>query len=248
MLLTDAQKNILKPTRKKEDVSSTFSIYKIFKEKQKVESWSNLFEGLKNLSLEKNTEWENLLKNLKLDIEKEAGIETEERYRNNKKINFDFKTDIKAGKLGETATKRLLYYLYGENFVYDCSETSLFQVADIDFISYNKKEKSLIGFEVKTDLAANRTGNIPFEISSNGTPGCLFRSASNFVIYVTAPCKEDENLHFYIINLKEWRNKIFDEDPQKRGIRFSHSMGEGAYGHLCAIRPLLEENIAFKLF
>ena len=106
-----------------------------------------------------------------------------------------------------------------------------------------------MNYEVKTDFQANNTGNIAYELTSNGNPGCLGRSAADYVAYITFATEQNPNTHFYMINLPEWRKLISNSNKDSKWIfRWNVPMGEGAVGHLFRIEGLLSAGVARQVY
>lgn len=168
---------------------------------------------------------------------------------NRKGKNYDFQRDIYDGKIGEDIAKIRLQKIYGEDCVQDCTDLKVLQTADVDFIAYSKSLKKLVAYEVKTDLQANNTGNLAFETTSNGNPGCLMRSAADYVIYITMGTNKNPITHYFEIDLNKWRNMILQSDADNNdAFRWNINMGEGAKGHLYKADFLVEQGIAKKLY
>lgn len=168
---------------------------------------------------------------------------------NRKGKNFNFKKDMIDAVLGEEATEKYLQDVYGKDNVQDVRNFKAYQNADVDYVAYDNEARKMMNYEVKTDFQANNTGNIAYELTSNGNPGCLGRSAADYVAYITFATEQNPNTHFYMINLPEWRKLISNSNKDSKWIfRWNAPMGEGAVGHLFRIEGLLSEGVARQVY
>lgn len=186
--------------------------------------------------------------------QKQAGLveQMNARFRdgvNRKGKNFNFKKDMIDAVLGEEATEKYLQDVYGKDNVQDVRNFKAYQNADVDYVAYDNEARKMMNYEVKTDFQANNTGNVAYELTSNGNPGCLGRSAADYVAYITFATEQNPNTHFYMINLPEWRKLISNSNKDSKWIfRWNAPMGEGAVGHLFRIEGLLSEGVARQVY
>ena len=168
---------------------------------------------------------------------------------NRKGKNFNFKKDMIDAVLGEEATEKYLQDVYGKDNVQDVRNFKTYQNADVGYVAYDNEARKMVNYEVKTDFQANNTGNVAYELTSNGNPGCLGRSAADYVAYITFATEQNPNTHFYMINLPEWRKLISNSNKDSKWIfRWNAPMGEGAVGHLFKIEGLLSEGVARQVY
>ena len=168
---------------------------------------------------------------------------------NRKGKNFNFKKDMIDAVLGEEATEKYLQDVYGKDNVQDVRNFKAYQNADVDYVAYDNEARKMVNYEVKTDFQANNTGNVAYELTSNGNPGCLGRSAADYVAYITFATEQNPNTHFYMINLPEWRKLISNSNKDSKWIfRWNAPMEEGAVGHLFRIEGLLSEGVARQVY
>ena len=145
---------------------------------------------------------------------------------NRKGKNFNFKKDMIDAVLGEEATEKYLHDVYGKDNVQDVRNFKAYQNADVDYVAYDNEARKMMNYEVKTDFQANNTGNVAYELTSNGNPGCLGRSAADYVAYITFATEQNPNTHFYMINLPEWRKLISNSNKDSKWIfRWNAPMG-----------------------
>lgn len=183
-----------------------------------------------------------------------------------KKTNF--KTDVEIyGPIGEISLKERLTEK-GKLFL-DTSNNPNFKMFDIDIIQISDNNiddiKCLnclrtglplsninaIGYEVKTDTVGFKSRNLVFELFSNSNPGCLARSAADYLYYVFL----DENnkiLEEYLLKMKTlryWLMCHFWEVNQVEYLK-SKSMRRNQDNTgilLVNVDKLLEEKICVKL-
>lgn len=168
---------------------------------------------------------------------------------NRKGKNFNFKKDMIDAVLGEEATEKYLQDVYGKDNVQDVRNFKAYQNADVDYVAYDNEARKMMNYEVKTDFQANNTGNVAYELTSNRNPGCLGRSAADYVAYITFATEQNPNTHFYMINLPEWRKLISNSNKDSKWIfRWNAPMGEGVVGHLFRIEGLLSEGVARQVY
>ena len=147
------------------------------------------------------------------------------------KENRSFKTDLEAGKNGENTIYKYLKNLPDTKDVEDISNTPRGIEDDIDFEVMSETETYTV--ELKTDLKAGRTGNLPFEKYSHGNPGCLWRTKADYVIFYLP----DKNQVLWI-DIKAWQ-----EYTAQKSESCMINMGEGARGFLDRISTLKSKGI-----
>lgn len=143
-----------------------------------------------------------------------------------------FEGSLISGNIGEDVAYNFLRHNAGIRTIYDVSKDKQYQEEDVDFIVITTDYK-LLKIEVKHDMKADRTGNICYELTSNGNIGCLARSQADYVFYITYK-------YIYIIQLNKWRNYI-----EKANLK-EINMGDGATGYLCNSNELVNEKIAIR--
>lgn len=138
-----------------------------------------------------------------------------------------FLSDIDFGEVGEMVTWNILTKLQNVSNIMDVRSDKRSQDDDIDFIvQYTNKQVYKI--EVKTDRMAHETGNIIYELTSNGNPGCMARSKADYFYYYIPGLKK-----IYVLNCKGLRD-FLDEHfyPEK-------NMGDGATGIVLPLKDIL---------
>lgn len=143
-------------------------------------------------------------------------------------MNEKFKNDIKRGETGEHLVWNLLNKYPKVRNVIDVRNDKRFQAEDVDFL-VETTDRQFRYVEVKTDYMAHRTGNIAFEISSSGNPGCLQRTKADEVFYYLP---ETNTVH--VLNVSKVRDYIDTYRLQER------PMGDSAIGYLIPIDRLCE--------
>jgi hypothetical protein len=93
---------------------------------------------------------------------------------------YNFRKDIKKGKLGETFIKNVLVY-FGFNFI-KFNDDNKYDL----LMSYNGKE---VKYEVKTDFLAE-TGNLFIEFECRGKDSGIHTSESDYYIFYFPTIKE----------------------------------------------------------
>ena len=111
----------------------------------------------------------------------------------------------------------------------DVSKDPYYQAKDIDIL-VQRNDGIIVKYEVKSDRQADETGNICFEVSSNGNEGCLARSEADYIFYKTEK-------HNYLFSLKDMRS-FLQTHPYGE-----YEMGDGARGYLLNIEDLKSEGI-----
>ena len=180
----------------------------------------------------------------------------------------NFKKDVEIyGPIGENTLKEHLTRK-GKIFI-DTSNEEGFRIFDVDVIQLNDEEIDIadclnclrhgsslsnvdaIGYEVKTDTVGIKSRNLVFEMFSNSNPGCLARSAADYLYYVFI----DENnnvVEEFLIKMKTlryWLMEHFWEINQVNYLK-SKSMRRGQDNTgilLVNVDKLVEDKICVKL-
>lgn len=190
-----------------------------------------------------------------------------------RKPNFNNDNNI-YGKFGEdffesyAAGKRLRFV--------NVTEYPEFQEKDIDFVVLRNTDKTVESLlfenaflkkrdsrvqewytiEVKTDTRTHGTRNVVYEILSHDNPGCLARSAADYVLYVATDDKATKVLEAWSIKLHEWRtwirehsSEITGKNDKSAAIRLHNynTWGDACLNFLCNIDTLVAEGIAKKI-
>ena len=182
------------------------------------------------------------------------------------KTNFNKDVEL-YGPIGENTLKE---HLTKKSKVFiDTSKEEGFRTFDVDIIQLNDEEVTVddclnclrhhkplsnvdaIGYEVKTDTVGLKSRNLVFEMFSNSNPGCLARSAADYLYYVFI----DENnnvVEEYLMkmkNLRHWLMEHFWEINQVNYLK-SKSMRRGQDNTgilLVNVDKLVEDEICVKL-
>ena len=180
----------------------------------------------------------------------------------------DFNNDVYAyGPIGERALmKRIIDS--GKTF-FDVSEIPAYQHYDIDLIQPSRKDVEkgeyliclqnnipleklgAISYEVKTDTYGIKSRNIVWEMLSNSNPGCLARSAADYLYYVFLD-KENNIVEEYLMKMKSVRKWLMEHFYEINNCDYlkSKSMRRGQDNTgilLINIDHLVENKIAVKL-
>ena len=148
----------------------------------------------------------------------------------------NFENDLLYGEVGEN---KLIVYLFNDSKtkrVLDVRKDKYFQAADVDFLQ-ELNDGSVNKIEVKSDRQAHKTGNIVYEVTSNGNAGCLKRSIADYVFYYVS--ESDEG---YIISMRRLNALI----AQNRALKVV-KMGDNATGYLINIQEALNMGIAKRV-
>ena len=98
---------------------------------------------------------------------------------------FNFNQCLKAGKKGEIDVINKIIEKYGSEYdIIDVRDKSEYRDIDIDFILKNKKDKSEISIEIKTDFTTYN--NFFCELISceeRGTEGCWKKTQADYILY-----------------------------------------------------------------
>ena len=142
---------------------------------------------------------------------------------------MSFAEDLSFGREGEAVVRNLLESSGNFDYVIDCSNDKYFQQKDIDVLAL-VNDGHIAKYEVKTDRKAHETGNIAFEIKTNGNIGCLAKTEADFVMYYI-----EGNDRVYCFNAEQMRRYL-------RAKRFKlYRMGDNAEGYLLNINQLLRD-------
>lgn len=142
---------------------------------------------------------------------------------------MSFAEDLSFGREGEAVVRNLLESSGNFDYVIDCSNDKYFQQKDIDVLAL-VNDGHIAKYEVKTDRKAHETGNIAFELRTNGNIGCLAKTEADFVMYYI-----EGNDRVYCFNAEQMRRYL-------RTKRFKlYRMGDNAEGYLLNINQLLRD-------
>ena len=142
---------------------------------------------------------------------------------------MSFAEDLSFGREGEAVVRNLLESSGNFESIIDCSNDKYFQQKDIDVLAL-ANDGHIAKYEVKTDRKAHETGNIVFEIKTNGNIGCLAKTEADFVMYYI-----EGNDRVYCFNAEQMRRYL-------RQNRFKlYRMGDNAEGYLLNINQLLRD-------
>ena len=180
----------------------------------------------------------------------------------------DFNTDVYAyGPIGEKALIDRI--IKSGKTVFDVSDIPAYRQYDIDLIQTSREEVQkgeyliclqndipleklgAISYEVKTDTYGIKSRNIVWEMISNSNPGCLARSAADYLYYVFLD-KENNIAEEYLMKMttvRRWLMAHFAEINNSEYLK-SKSMRRGADNTgilLINIDHLVENKIAVKL-
>lgn len=147
--------------------------------------------------------------------------------------NFD--KDLKTGEIGECKAIEILQNSPKTIYLMNTSHDPFFQENDIDCI-VDRRDGKIVKYEVKTDTQAHKTGNMVFEMKSNGNVGCLARSAADYVFYYVL-----ETDSMYLYKLDNMKDYIEMTNPVLK------DMGDGAKGYLLNIEKLIKAKIVQKV-
>lgn len=151
----------------------------------------------------------------------------------------NFKSDIRVGERGEEAAEEIFRHIRNVRNVTDLRKAEEWQKKDVDF-GLEMTNGNIKYVEVKNDTMAHITGNIAFEMYSNGKPGCLARTASDYVFYrLEAPGIT------YVLDTEKLRRYVSsDVMPRRKLVR----MGQREYGYLLKIADLKALGIIVQEF
>lgn len=151
-----------------------------------------------------------------------------------------FLSDIKVGEIGEEKT---LEYLYSRDFtqeVIDVRDDDFWRDNDVDFILICK-DGDILKIEIKTDMIADKSKNLAYEVISNkhyNTLGCFVKTKCDVMFYYLPNTDE-----MYYINMSMLRDYV---EENKKNLTLV-PMGDNALGYLLRINKLLEKEIMFKV-
>lgn len=142
---------------------------------------------------------------------------------------MSFAEDLSFGREGEAVVRNLLESSGNFESIIDCSNDKYFQQKDIDVLAL-VNDGHIAKYEVKTDRKAHETGNIAFELATNGNIGCLAKTEADYVMYYI-----EGNGKLYCFNARQMRRYL-------RQNRFKlYRMGDNAEGYLLNINQLLRD-------
>lgn len=139
--------------------------------------------------------------------------------------------DWKYGTVGEFVTWNYLQRLKGVKQVVDVRDDKFFQSVDVDFLM-ECYDRQFYWVEVKTDSQAQTTGNIVFELTTNGNEGCLKKSEADYIAYFIPA-----NGKLYMMDAKKLKEYTLNSTHKV------YPMGDNATGHLLSIEELTKRNV-----
>lgn len=143
---------------------------------------------------------------------------------------MSFDEDLSFGKEGEIIVRQVLESSGHFDLTIDCSNDAYFQQKDIDLLGIASDGGHIAKYEVKTDRKAHETGNIAFEIATNGNIGCLAKTEADFVMYYI-----ERNGKLYCFNARQMRQYL-----ERHRFKL-YRMGDNAEGYLLNINKLLRD-------
>lgn len=147
---------------------------------------------------------------------------------------MNFKESLKDGGVGEHVIWNLFIKMDNVRNVIDVRDDKFFQEADVDFL-VEQTNRQFTWIEVKTDFKAHETGNICYELSTNGNMGCLEKSKAKYVVFYL-PLAETA----YLTDLRALRTYIYTLHPKV--VR----AGDNAECVLVKIDELIKEKIIVR--
>lgn len=141
---------------------------------------------------------------------------------------MSFNEDLEYGRIGEIAARHILESSNKVKSVLDCTKDKYFQQFDIDYLAEQDNGR-VLKCEVKTDRLAHLSGNIVWEKSTSGHPGCLEKTIADIVFYYLSVSKT-----MYIFTPATLKKYIELKQPKEI------EMGDYATGYLLSIGELLE--------
>ena len=145
-----------------------------------------------------------------------------------------FEYCLKSGTIGEDIAFNYLRHRPDIKQVIDVSQDKQrFQLYDVDLL-FITNDNQCYWVEVKRDTKTDETGNICYELTSNGNSGCLARSNADIIFYIS-------KRFIYIFSLKNVREYINKTNPKEI------AMGDGATGYLLKAQDLVDKKIARKV-
>lgn len=142
---------------------------------------------------------------------------------------MSFAEDLSFGREGEAVVRNLLESSGNFDYVIDCSNDKYFQQKDIDVLAL-VNDGHIAKYEVKTDRKAHETGNIAFELATNGNIGCLAKTEADYVMYYI-----EGNGKLYCFNARQMRQYL-----ERHRFKL-YRMGDNAEGYLLNINMLLRD-------
>ena len=120
--------------------------------------------------------------------------------------------------------------------VIDVRSDKFFQELDIDFLQVTYKG-NVNKIEVKCDRKADETGNMVYEVTSSGNPGCMKRTRADYVYYVL-----NESGKTYALLVEPLKIAVESMDFKKQ---FSLvKMGDNAEGYVIPLNWLVKRGVA----
>ena len=142
-----------------------------------------------------------------------------------------FSESLKEGEIGEHVVWNILQKHANIRSVIDVRQDKGFQEQDIDFLVENI-HRQFFTIEVKTDFKAHETGNLVYELSSNGHIGCFERTQAKYIMYYIPASKI-----VHMIDVEKLRTYIHKNRPEER------QMGDNATGFLIPLQDLKREKV-----
>lgn len=144
-----------------------------------------------------------------------------------------FFPDVERGKTGEMAALWFFSQNPSVKSIISCQGDSYYQDMDIDFLV--QIGNKVVSVEVKTDYKAHETGNIFYELSTNGHRGCFEKTrADAILIYLPAVNKMYQ---FNTTALRMWVDR-------NKALMKTVSGGDASVGYAIPIKDLTDQRIA----
>ena len=93
-----------------------------------------------------------------------------------------FWDDVIRGTIGEFVVFNAIWKLDSVKQVIDVRDDLFFQSVDVDFLVCDKN-RQYTWLEVKTDYKTYETGNVIYELTTNGNPGCLEKTRASVIAF-----------------------------------------------------------------
>lgn len=147
-----------------------------------------------------------------------------------------FEESIKYGEYGEHTVWNMLMNRAEVRSVVDVRKDKKFQEQDIDFLVENNK-RQFTAVEVKTDFKAQETGNIVYELTTDGNVGCFEKTKAQYILYFVPKARV-----CYMISVKCLREYVRE---QKFNVV---DMGDASTGYLIPIEDLKQANVIKNVY
>jgi hypothetical protein len=142
-----------------------------------------------------------------------------------------FNESLTEGASGEHVIWGLLSKNDKVRSIVDVRQDKGFQEKDIDFL-VESVDRQFTPIEVKTDFKAQDTGNIVYEVSTNGNMGCFEKTQAKFIYYYIPALKV-----VHVLGVKSLRTYLHSVKPEEV------KMGDNATGFLIPISDLQKANV-----